>query len=64
MYVGLLFDVYFLDISMGFVRSMYGVDENSGLVQPVLGLDGPIECCSISVTVKVEDISAKGKHYV
>lgn len=60
MFVG-LFDHYVLGISLEFVRFSYDVNENSGQVQPVLGLDGPIECCSISVTVKVEDVTAKSK---
>lgn len=50
----------FIGISLQFVYSSYDVDENDGPAQPVLTLDGPLECCYISVIVKVEDMTAKG----
>ena len=53
--------IVFIDISIEFLSSSYDVSEGNGLAQPVLSLDGPLVCCSISVTVNVEDISAKGK---
>ena len=61
-YNGYLFYLCFIDILLQFGSSSYDVNENNGPAQPVLTLDGPLECCSISVTVKVEDISAKGKN--
>ena len=58
-----LFAYYVLGISLEFVRFSYEVDENSGQAQPALRLDGPIKCCPVSITVKVEDITAKSKYY-
>ena len=49
-----------IDISLEFESSSYDVNENHGPAQPALILDGPLECCYISVRVKVEDITAKG----
>lgn len=49
-----------LAISLEFERSSYEVNENSGPSQPVLVLDAALECCSIAVTVIVENVTAKG----
>ena len=50
------------DISIRFTIQEYDIDESDGPVQPVLYLDGAMGCCSLSVTVKIEDITAKGKY--
>ena len=51
-------------MSLSFGSFSYEFDENIGAAQLELTLDGAIECCSISVTVKVEDITAKGNSNV
>ena len=40
---------------------MFDVREDNGPVQPVLVLSRPLDCCSVSVMIKVEDVSAIGK---
>ena len=40
---------------------IYFVVENGGPVQPVINISSPLECCSFTVLIKVEDITAKGK---
>ena len=56
----LLIACVFIDVSVAFASSAYTVDEDAERVQIELTLDGPIDCCSISVTVKVEDVTATG----
>ena len=56
----LLIACVFVDVSLAFASSAYTVDEDVGKVQLELTLDGPIDCCSIFVTVKVEDVTATG----
>ena len=50
----------FIEVSLSLGFASYEFGEDIGAAQLELTLDGPIECCSISVTVKVEDITAKG----
>ena len=47
-------------VLLEFEENSYEVVESDGPVQPVLVLDGPLECCSIAVTVKIENINAEG----
>ena len=64
-YIIMLFSLLiFIEVSLSFGSSSHDVDENVGAVQLELTLDGAIECCSVSVTVKVEDITAKGNAYI
>ena len=51
-----------LAVSLEFGSDVYDVDENSGPVQLQLTLDGAITCCSVSVSVKLEDMTAKGSY--
>ena len=52
----------FIEVSLAFASSAYTVDEDVGEANLELTLDGPIDCCSISVTVKVEDVTATGTY--
>ena len=47
-------------MSVAFSSNSYSFVESIGKGRLVLTLDGPIECCSISVAVKFESGSAKG----
>ena len=47
--------------SVAFSLRGYAVVEDDGPAQPVLILNRPIECCSVSIAVKVQDVTAKGK---
>ena len=53
--------IYFLGVALSFSRSSYIVNENRGPSQPVLILSNPLLCCSISVMIKIEEGTAKGK---
>ena len=44
-------------ITIQFSTSAYDVNENSGTAQPVLQLDPALECCSVSVLIKIEDFT-------
>ena len=46
---------------MTFSEQSYSFVEGIELAQPKLTLARPIMCCSVSVRVKVEDITAEGK---
>ena len=50
----------FIEVSLAFPSASYTFDEDDGIVQLELTLDGAIDCCSVSVTVKAEDVTAKG----
>ena len=62
-YTLIVFVICSSDISIEFATTEYAVNEKRGLLQPVLKLDAPLECCSVSVTVKFEDITAKSKYF-
>jgi len=49
-----------LDISVAFGNPFYDFEESSGTAELSLTLDGPIDCCTVSITVKVDDITAEG----
>ena len=51
------------DISVEFTRAAYAVVEGDGPLQPVLQLYPSLKCCSVSVTVKLKNITAKSKHF-
>jgi len=50
-----------LEITIEFNEENYQVDESSGGVQLELTIHPTLDCCSVSVTVKLEDITAEGK---
>lgn len=50
------------DISVGLSERAYTFKERDGIQTIFLELNGPLECCSVSMTIKVEDITAEGKH--
>ena len=50
-----------LEITIEFNEENYQVDESSGGVQLELTIHPALDCCSVSVTVKLEDITAEGK---
>ena len=52
---------FLLEILIEFGKFSYAVDENAGEVEIVLNLDGVIKCCSVLVTVMVEDKTTEGK---
>ena len=54
--------LFALGASVAFTLSKFQVIEDDGPAQPVLLLSRPIECCSVSVTVKLQDVTAKGKY--
>ena len=57
-----LFCLYiFIEVLLEFGDSSYEFDEDIGQAELELVLDGPLDCCSILVRVKVEDITATGK---
>ena len=57
-----LFCLYvFIDILLEFGQSSYEFDENFGQPELELVLDASLDCCSILVRVKVEDMTATGK---
>ena len=51
---------YYIGVSVSFSTNSYIVAESIGRAELVLTLDGPIDCCSVSVAVKFEDGTAKG----
>ena len=61
-YSSYLLSIFFVVVSLQFEHSSYDFAESDGLVQLDLVLDGPLECCSIAVTVKIENINAIGNH--
>ena len=44
--------------SVSFQQSTYSVSENVGQAEVVLRLTAPLECCFVSVTVRLEDVSS------
>ena len=49
-------------VTISFNNSLYEVNENSTLVQPVLTLTNMIDCCStVSVWINIIKITAKSK---
>jgi len=50
-----------LELTIEFNQENYEFDESFGLAVLELTIHPAIECCSVSVTVKLEDITAKGK---
>ena len=60
MLVMLSLSYYYIDVSVAFSTNSRFVEEGIGQVELTLTLDGPIDCCSVSVAVKFEDGTAKG----
>ena len=57
-----LFCLYiFIEILLELGQSSYEFDEDIGQAELELVLDGSLDCCSILVRVKVEDMTATGK---
>ena len=48
-------------VSVEFESCSYDVREDVGVLQVGVLLDGPLDCCSIAVTVRVDDGTAKSK---
>ena len=51
----------FVAIAISFKQPNFDVMEGNGAVQITLVTTSALECCSFSVQVKVEDITAEGK---
>ena len=57
----LLIIVYFVDILAFFSLSQFAVRENNGPVEPVIRISRALQCCSLSLMIKVEDGTTIGK---
>ena len=49
-----------LGTTISFSRSSYGINEGSGPLQPVVILNNPMLCCTTSVTIRIDENTAKG----
>ena len=57
----LLIIVYFVGIVAFFYPSRFAVRENDGPVEPIIRISKALECCSLSLMIKVEDGTTRGK---
>ena len=57
-----LFDFFVDSITVEFTMRVFFVSEINGPAQPVLRLSRPLDCCTISVRVKVDDRTAKSNY--
>ena len=54
--------LFFVGIIISFHKPLFPVLESDGPVHPILQITSPLQCCSFSVQIKVDDINAQGKY--